>query len=81
MKLSTVSGRLDVSSTQVPGLGSGIFELSTGSHAEFEVACSLNFPATIIYFLFKLRTERRKNLFKITSKGAMNFIDIKTTNS
>lgn len=44
MKFNTVSGRLDVSSTQVPGLGSGILDLSTGSQAEFDVACSLNFP-------------------------------------
>ena len=45
MKLSTVSGKLAVSLTQVPGRGSGTFEFSTGNHAELDVACSLNFPA------------------------------------
>lgn len=44
MKFNTVSGKLDVSSTHVPGRGSGIFDLSTGNHAEFDVACSLNLP-------------------------------------
>lgn len=44
MKLSTVSGRLAVSLTQVPGLGSGTFEFNTGNQAELDVACSLNFP-------------------------------------
>lgn len=45
MKFNTVSGKLDVSSTQVPGRGSGTLDFSTGNHAEFEVACSLNFPS------------------------------------
>lgn len=44
MKFSTVSGKFDVSSTHVPGRGSGTFDFNTGSQAEFEVACSLNFP-------------------------------------
>lgn len=44
MKFNTVSGKLDVSSTHVPGLGSGIFDFKTGNHAEFDVACSLNLP-------------------------------------
>lgn len=44
MKFNTVSGKLDVSSTHVPGRGSGTFDLSTGNQAELEVACSLNFP-------------------------------------
>ena len=45
MKFSTVSGKEDVSLTQVPGLGSGTLLLITGSHAELDVACSLNFPS------------------------------------
>lgn len=45
IKLSTVSGKLDVSSTHVPGLGSGIFDFKTGNQAEVDDACSLNFPA------------------------------------
>lgn len=44
MKLRTVSGKVSVSSTQVPGLGSGTRLDKTGSHAEEDVACSLNFP-------------------------------------
>lgn len=44
MKFRTVSGKLAVSLTQVPGRGSGTLEFSTGSHAEFDDACSLNFP-------------------------------------
>lgn len=45
IKLSTVSGREDVSFTQVPGLGSGTLLVMTGSQAELEVACSLNLPS------------------------------------
>ena len=45
MKFKTVSGKLAVSFTQVPGRGSGTFEFKTGNHAEFDEACSLNFPA------------------------------------
>lgn len=44
MKLSTKSGRAVVSSTHVPGRGSGTLEFKTGSQAELEVACSLNLP-------------------------------------
>lgn len=33
-----------MSSTQVPGRGSGTLDLRTGNQAELEVACSLNFP-------------------------------------
>lgn len=44
MKLRTVSGRLEVSLTHTPGRGSGIFDGSTGSQAEFDEACSLNLP-------------------------------------
>lgn len=44
MKFNTVSGKFEVSSTQIPGRGSGTFDFNTGNHAEFEVACSLNFP-------------------------------------
>lgn len=47
MKLSTVSGRFEVSLTQVPGRGSGTREFSTGSHAEFDEDCSLNLPVKI----------------------------------
>lgn len=46
MKFNTVSGKLEVSSTQVPGRGSGTLDFSTGNQAEFDVACSLNFPVT-----------------------------------
>jgi len=45
MKFRTVSGRVSVSLTQVPGLGSGTLLLMTGSQADEEVACSLNFPS------------------------------------
>lgn len=45
MKFSTVSGRDAVSFTHVPGRGSGTLLLMTGSQAELEVACSLNFPS------------------------------------
>jgi hypothetical protein len=44
MKFKTVSGKLAVSSTQVPGRGSGTFEFNTGSQAELDDACSLNLP-------------------------------------
>lgn len=33
-----------MSSTQVPGRGSGTLDFRTGNQAELEVACSLNFP-------------------------------------
>lgn len=49
IKFKTVSGRDDVSLTQVPGLGSGTRLLMTGSHAELEVACSLNFPSNAFW--------------------------------
>lgn len=42
MKLRTESGRVSVSLTQVPGLGSGTLLERTGSQAEEEEACSLN---------------------------------------
>lgn len=65
MKFKTVSGKLDVSSTHVPGRGSGIFDFRTGNHAEFEVACSLNLPAekmvcivTILFELVSSHTEK-----------------------
>lgn len=45
IKLSTVSGKDEVSLTQVPGLGSGTLLLMTGNQAELEDACSLNFPS------------------------------------
>lgn len=45
IKLSTVSGKDEVSLTQVPGRGSGTLLLMTGSQAELDVACSLNFPS------------------------------------
>lgn len=51
MKFNTVSGRLAVSSTHVPGRGSGILLFSTGSQAEFEVACSLNLPVRVVIFV------------------------------
>ena len=44
MKFKTVSGKLDVSLTQVPGRGSGTREFKTGNHAELELDCSLNLP-------------------------------------
>lgn len=44
MKCNTVSGKVSVSFTQVPGLGSGTLLDKTGSQADEEVACSLNFP-------------------------------------
>jgi hypothetical protein len=44
MKLSTMSGRLDVSLEQVPGRGSGTFEFRTGNQAELDDDCSLNLP-------------------------------------
>lgn len=69
MKFSTVSGKLDVSSTHVPGRGSGIFDFSTGNHAEFDVACSLNFPA-----------HRRKRKTK-TNWANAELIWIKHTNA
>lgn len=59
MKFNTVSGKLEVSFTHVPGRGSGIFELSTGSQAELEVACSLNFPAEE-----KWNNENKRKVFK-----------------
>lgn len=52
MKFKTTSGKFDVSSTQVPGRGSGIFDFKTGSQAEFEVACSLNLPANFRMQMF-----------------------------
>lgn len=48
MKFRTESGRLAVSLTHVPGRGSGTFEFNTGSQAEFDVACSLNFAGNEI---------------------------------
>lgn len=50
MKFSTVSGKACVSFIHVPGRGSGNFDLSTGNHAEFDVACSLNLPEKITKF-------------------------------
>lgn len=44
MKLRTVSGKVSVSLTQVPGLGSGTLLVKTGNHAEEDDACSLNLP-------------------------------------
>lgn len=61
IKLSTLSGRVDVSLTHVPGRGSGIFELSTGNQAEFDVACSLNLP--------KREREMTVNKLRILPKG------------
>lgn len=71
MKFNTVSGKLDVSSTHVPGRGSGIFDLRTGNHAEFDVACSLNLPtnnakkdiftcSSMILGMWNQLAERRK---------------------
>lgn len=65
MKFNTVSGKLDVSSTQVPGLGSGIFELSTGNQAEFDVACSLNFPVNRYNIKYSRIYARRFNIVKL----------------
>lgn len=39
IKLRTLSGNASVEFTQVPGRGEGTLALSTGSHAELEVAC------------------------------------------
>jgi hypothetical protein len=44
MKLRTVSGRVSVSLTQVPGRGSGTRLDRTGSQADDDEACSLNLP-------------------------------------
>lgn len=55
MKFKTESGKLAVSLTHVPGRGSGTFEFKTGSHAEFDDACSLNFPA-------KKRTQKNHKI-------------------
>lgn len=44
IKFSTESGRMEVSFIHTPGRGSGTFEFRTGSQAEFDIACSLNFP-------------------------------------
>lgn len=90
MKFNTVSGKFDVSSTQIPGRGSGILDFRTGSQAEFEVACSLNFPVLkedyIKYESFSSLSEgicgnihSCNSIF--TCKSSMHFIDIKTTNS
>jgi hypothetical protein len=64
MKLSTESGRLAVSLTHVPGRGSGTFEFKTGSHAELDVACSLNFPE-------KMSTQKNH---KISTKKFVFFV-------
>lgn len=53
MKFRTVSGRLEVSLTHTPGRGSGIFDGKTGNHAEFDDACSLNFPVLKFYFFLE----------------------------
>lgn len=58
MKLRTVSGRLEVSLTHTPGRGSGIFDGRTGSHAEFDEACSLNFPEKRRMFCIRFLGDR-----------------------
>lgn len=57
MKFSTVSGSEDVSLTQVPGLGSGTLLLMTGSQAEDEVACSLNFPSKAFWMSLIVKVQ------------------------
>ena len=42
--LKLLPGRVCVSLTHCPGLGSGTLDESTGSQAELEDACSLNLP-------------------------------------
>lgn len=49
MKFNTVSGNVSVSLTQVPGRGSGTLLDKTGSQADEEEACSLNFPLNAIW--------------------------------
>lgn len=45
MKLSVRSGRVRESFTHCPGLGSGTFELATGSQLEVGCSCSLKAPS------------------------------------
>lgn len=44
-----MSGNEDVSLTQVPGRGSGTLLVITGSQAELDDACSLNFPSNAFW--------------------------------
>lgn len=46
-----------MSLTHSPGLGSGTLEESTGSQAELEVACSLNFPLKASWIASKVNTH------------------------
>lgn len=62
MKFNTVSGRLDVSSTHVPGRGSGIFDFKTGNHAELDVACSLNLPVFVCQQKYRINTHIPKSI-------------------
>lgn len=47
-----------MSLTHSPGLGSGTLELRTGSHAELDVACSLNFPRKASWISSKVKTHK-----------------------
>lgn len=57
MKFKTVSGKVSVSFTQVPGRGSGTLLLRTGNHAELEDACSLNFPLNAAWISDSLKEQ------------------------
>lgn len=79
MKLRTVSGRLEVSLTHTPGRGSGIFDGKTGSQAEFDEACSLNFPLKNYLFHYILLNKTRTK--KLTIESSMCLVDIETADS
>lgn len=57
MKLSTVSGKVSVSLTQVPGLGSGTRLDKTGNQADDDVACSLNFPLKAAWMSLRVNEQ------------------------
>ena len=47
MKLSVRSGKVRESLAHWPGLGSGTFDVDTGSQFEFSALCSLKLPSNV----------------------------------
>lgn len=57
MKLRVRSGRVRLSLWHWPGLGSGTFELCTGSQFAFSADCSLKLPSNVSVMSCKLNAH------------------------